>query len=176
MSIYSNASLNADALTSVGGDLYIYSNAVFKNKITKNKKYKSVDGKLFIIEIEKSAKGIKIYDGYNAIGIIKGKAKKEQCFVAEKDGFFAHGVTRKQAIKDCLFKIVSEKIKKAPIKKDTVIDANYYHTVTGSCIMGINSFIKQHELKESYKAGELLPILESKRAYGFEKFKQLITF
>ena len=109
--IYSNASLNA--LQSVGGYLSINSNASLKMKFFKNKKWKSIDNKLFIIESEKSSKGIKIYSGYNVIGLTKNKPKKEQCFVAEKDTFFAHGITVKKAVSDLQFKIISETLKKS---------------------------------------------------------------
>ena len=172
--IYSNADLKA--LTTVGGDLYIYSNADLKIPFLKNKNWKSIDNKLFIIESEKSTKGIKIYTGYNLKGLKKNKPKKENCYVAEKDNFSAHGETPKAAIKDCLFKIIAEKIKNEPILKTTIIDINYYHTVTGSCVLGIKSWMEQYDIPEGLTAEKLLPILESKHAYGLEKFKSLITF
>ena len=74
------------------------------------------------------------------------------------------------------FKIISEQLKKEPIKADTIIDIKYYRLITGSCEIGVKSFIDSHRLKESYKAKDLLPILEKNRAYGLEKFKSLITF
>jgi len=38
------------------------------------------------------------------------------------------------------------------------------------------AFQQQHNLKDEYKAKDLLPILEKNNAYGFERFKSLITF
>ena len=177
LSIYSNATLNADALTTVGGYLYINSNATLKIEFLKNKNWKSVDNRLFIIESEKNSKGIKIYSGYNLIGLEKNKPKKEQCFVSEKNGFFAHGETIKKSVSDLQFKIISETLKNEPIKKDTIIDVKYYRLVTGACQQGCDSFIQANGLKnDKYKAFELLPILEKANAYGLLKFKSLINF
>ena len=163
-------------LTTVSGDLYINSTSKLFHKITNRKKYKCVDNSLFIIESEKTSKGIKIYSGYNVIGIEKLKAKKQQCFVAEKDNFTAHGETLKKAVEDLQFKLISEKLKNEPINANTVIDIKYYRLITGSCELGVKSFIESNGLKERYKAKDLLPILESKNAYGFEKFKSLCKF
>ena len=185
LSINSNATLSA--FTTVGGYLYIYSNAKFYHKVTKNKKWKSVDNKLFIIESEKTTKGIKIYAGYNVIGIEKSKAKKENCFVAEKNNFFAHGVNFKKAITDLQFKIISEKLKHEPIKKDTEFTVKYYRILTGSCDLGCRSWMISNNIpfdiigedtveKKPIKAVDLLPMLEKSNAYGIEKLKELITF
>ena len=48
----------------------------------------------------------------------KGKLIKEVAFVAEKEGFFAHGESVKKAISDLQFKMMSEKLKKEPTKED----------------------------------------------------------
>jgi len=43
--------------------------------------------------------------------------------------------------------------------------------------MGVKSWIQQNNMtKESYKAKDLLPILEKTNAYGYEKFKKLVNF
>ena len=91
--------------------------------------------------------------------------------------FFAHGETIKKSLQDLNWKIISEKIKKAPILKDTIITVEYYHTVTGACTSGCEHFKNQHGLKDKYKAKDLLPILEKlKGVYGIEKFKSLINW
>jgi len=138
---------------------------------------KNVDGSCFVVEQTKNSKGIKIYSGYNLIEVNKGDLIKEFCFVSEKENFFAHGKTVKKSIEDLNFKIISEKLKKDPINKDTVITINYYRIITGACEQGVNSWIKQHGItKTKYKAIDLLPLLEKTGAYGVEKFKSLITF
>jgi len=169
-----NASL--PALTSITGYLYIKADFNVNLKQLKNKTYKSIDGKLFIIESEKRTKGLKLYTGYNFLKLENGKIIKEVCFVAGKENFFAHGETPKAAINDCLFKIIAEKIKNEPILKTTKIDINYYHTVTGSCVLGIKSWMNQYNVPEGLIAEKLLPILKKNNAYGLEKFKSLITW
>jgi hypothetical protein len=104
-------------------------------------------------------------------------------FIAEKDGFTAHGVGIREAMNDCLFKSIAEKIKNEPIEKTTKINALYYHTVTGACMAGIQQWKQQNSRlidKDEYKAGELMPILLSiykeKPIYGFDKFKELVQW
>jgi len=172
--IYSNAKL--DNLTTVGGGLSIYSNAKLEANFLKNHKWKSVDTNLFIIESTKPKGDIIIYKGYNVIGVKNNVIQREDCYVAESGKFYAHGKSMKKAVEDLHFKLISKKLKNEPINKDTVIDIKYYRLVTGACEFGVKSFIKSNGLKESYKACELLPILESNHAYGVEKFKSLLTF
>ena len=52
-----------------------------------------------------------------------------------------------------------------------------YRIVTGACEQGCKSWMQQNEIKdEPIRADKLLPILERTNAYGFSKFKSLITF
>jgi len=194
LSINSNAKLKADNLTTVGGDLYIssdvkldnlttvggclyiYSDVKLEAKFLTGLKWKSVDRNLFIIESTKPKGDIIIYKGYNVIGVKDNVIQREDCYVAESGKFYAHGKSMKKAVEDLQFKLISEKLKNEPINKDTLIDIKYYRLATGACEFGIKSFIESNGLKESYKACELLPILESKHAYGVEKFKSLLTF
>ncbi len=85
-------------------------------------------------------------------------------------------IRRSKAKEDFHFKIIAEKLKKDPIKANTVINVQYYRIVTGACEFGCRNFIEQHKLKESYKAKDLLPILEKHNAYGLNRIKQLISF
>jgi len=176
LSIYSNAKLEANNLTTVGGGLYIYSNAKLEANFLTGLKWKSVDRNLFIIESTKPKGDIIIYKGYNVIGVKDNVIQREDCYVAESGKFYAHGKSMKKAVEDLQFKLISEKLKNEPINKDTVIDIKYYRLVTGACEFGVKSFIESNGLKESYKACDLLPILESNHAYGVEKFKSLLTF
>ena len=98
-------------------------------------------------------------------------------FIAKKGKFTAHGKTIKKAIEDLQFKVISKKLKNNPIKKDTVITIQYYRLVTGACESGVNQWMQQNNIKKgSYKASELLPLLEKTNAYGLDRFKKLITF
>jgi len=116
----------------------------------------------------KQTKGYTIYD-CNYLG------NNNHCFVAEKDGFTAHGKTVKKAIEDVEYKIISEKLKNEPISLDTIVDVNHYRMITGACELGITNWLKENNLKKKkYKVSEILPILEKTHAYGVERFKSLI--
>ena len=175
-SLYIHRNAKLDNLTTVGGYLSIYSDANLEAKFLTGLKWKSVDRNLFIIELTKPKGDIIIYKGYNVIGVKDNVIQREDCYVAESGKFYAHGKSMKKAVEDLQFKLISEKLKNEPINKDTVIDIKYYRLVTGACEFGVKSFIESNGLKESYKACDLLPILESNHAYGVEKFKPLLTF
>ncbi len=175
----------ARGVTAIGNDNFRYCNALTALEINNNKlKTKKVDNTIFVIESEKSTKGLKVYSGYNFISFKNNKINKEVCFVAEKDGFHAHGLTVKKAISDVQFKVVSEKLKNEPISENTVITVNHYRLITGACEFGVNNFItstfdidKQKEVIENgILAKDLLPILEKSNAYGVGNFKKLVTF
>jgi hypothetical protein len=165
-------------VTSIGNYNFRYSNALTSVEFENKKlKVKSVDGYLFVIEKSKSTKGIIVYTGYNIFSFDKNNIQKENCFLAEKDNFYAHGETIKKAISDVQFKAIAEKLKNEPILPDTMITVMYYRTVTGACELGCKDFINRNNLeKEEYRADELLPILEKNNAYGVEKFKSLINW
>ena len=173
--IEQDVEFTSNALTTCG-NVCLRENAKFTANVLINLNYKSVDNTLFVINSEKSIQGIKIYKGYNLTGLENSNIKKEECFVAEKDSFFAHGITVKKAIKDLQFKIVAKKLKKNPILPDTKITVEYYRIVTGACEHGTKSFQKQYNLKDEYSAKELLPILEKHGAYGIQNFKKLINW
>ena len=103
--------------------------------------------------------------------------RDETFYIAKQDNFYAHGKDLHKAIEDLKFKIISEKLKNEPINKDTIIDIKYYRLITGACEFGVKQWIESNNIsKESYRADELLPILEKTNAYGVDKFKSLITF
>ena len=175
-------------VTKIGSDCFRYNNALTEVSL-RNKKYrvKDVDGYCFVITAEKTAKGIRIYTGYNLLGVKKGSIINEVGFVAEKDNFTAHGETVKKAIGDLQFKIIAEKLQNDPIKPDTTFTVKYYRLLTGACDMGCRSWLTANNIpfdvvdgnaveKEPIKAKDLLPLLQKTGAYGLDKFKSLITF
>ena len=171
-----NAKLDAPVLTT-SGYIYLSQNAKLVTKLTKRLNYTSIDNTMFVIEAEKTSKGINILSGYILKSFSKNKIIKEVSYVAQKDNFSAHGETLKKAISDLQFKLISEKLKKEPINKNTVITINYYRLLTGACEQGVKSWMQSNNIKkEEYKASELLPLLEKSNAYGLDKFKSMITF
>ena len=173
---------------------HIGAGAFHGNQLTsvelKGKVYEArvIDETLFIIGASRSSKGIQIYSGFIFRGFDDhNRFKKTDCFVAEKDQFYAHGGTVKKAISDVQFKIVAEKLQNKPIYKNTELSVKYYRTITGACDLGCREFMIQNNIpfeiidgetveKKPLKASELLPILERNHAYGYEKFRELIQF
>ena len=175
--LYVHSNVTLPQLTSVGGYLYVYSNVTLNIKFLKKLNYIVSDTKLFVIESKKTSKGITIYSGYNLNGIKNNKlVKQTTIYLASKDEFFAHGKTIKKAVEDLQFKLISEKLKKEPIKKDTILTIKYYRLLTGACELGVKEWMRSNKIEEGIKAIDLLPILEKTNAYGLSKFKQLISW
>ena len=122
---------------------------------------------------------------------IKIVGQFKESWLVVKGNYSAHGETLKKANEDLQFKIVAEKLKKEPIKPDTIITVEYYRIVTGACREGIRLWLTANNIphtvtgtgdnmrvveKTPIKAKDLLPILEKSHAWGFECFKSLITF
>ena len=142
-----------------------------------NLRVKNVDGYCYVVEAEKATKGVVIYTGYNLNGITKSVIDKQVCFVADNDGFTAHGNTVKQAISDVQFKTIAEKLKNDPIHPDTEITVLYYRTVTGACELGCKDWMAHNNVNvDSIKAKDLLPLLRKSNAYGLNKIESLLTF
>lgn len=117
---------------------------------------------------------------------IKIAGKTDESFLV-KGKYSAHGATLKQANSDLEFKIVSEKLKNAPIKEDTEFTVKYYRLLTGACDLGVRNWMEKNNIPftiednntvetKPIKAVDLLKILEKTNAYGLEKIKSLITF
>ncbi len=181
-------SVSVPLLAQCGNGNFSY-NAALTSVLVNNKEYnvKGVDGFCYVVIGERTSKGIRIYTGYNWLGIYKGKVKAQDSFVAEKDGFFAHGETVKKAIGDLQFKIVTERLKKEPINPDTLLTVNHYRAITGACDQGVRSWLQSNNIPykvendrtvevEPITAKDLLPLLEKTGAYGYERFKALLTF
>ena len=185
-------SVSLPLVTQIGNNNFRGSSFTSVSLRKKELPVKYIDGFCFVIESEKTSKGIKIYTGYNFVGMDKKIIHKTECFVAEKEKFYAHGNTVKKAIGDLQFKIVADKLKNEPIKPDTLFTVMYYRTITGACDIGCRDFMSrnglefevlnkgtQHEETKEInpiKAKDLLVILEKQKPYGFDKFKSLIAF
>jgi hypothetical protein len=103
--------------------------------------------------------------------------KKDTFFIVKKDTYYAHGADLRKAFEDVKFKIIAEKLKNEPINPDTEITINHYRLITGACEMGVKNWMDQNNITvDAIKAKDLFPILKKSNAYGFEKFKTLITF
>ena len=164
--------------TTFGSDCLRSNDALVSVSIKKHKlSVKNIDGYCFVIESQKTSKGIKLYSGYNLVSVKDSVINKDVCFVAEKGDFFAHGETESKAIEDLNFKRIAERLKHQPIKENTVIDIRYYRLITGACELGVRDWMQRHNITtEKIKAKDLLPLLRKYDAYGLERFEKLITF
>ena len=134
--------------------------------------YRKVDG-IFCYVTHPHPHNVQGFEVYR----MKKVNRDEFFFLAKSDTFYAHGKTIEKAIEDLRFKIMAEKVKKEPIKKDTIITRNHYRIITGACEFGVNDWMQKNGVtKEEITAGELLPLLEKTSAYGLDRFKSLVTF
>jgi hypothetical protein len=165
----------------VGRDMYLKNKTVPVRKPVTIKKIITPKNKLLFWQNGKfvSADRIltEVVSKKGNVYTVKKIHSQKEFFLVSNGEFHAHGETLAKAKEDFKFKLMSEKLKSNPIKKDTVIDIKYYRLLTGACEMGVKDWMQRNGMtKEKYKASELLPILEKTNAYGFEKFKKLVTF
>ena len=119
--------------------------------------------------------------------IVNSDLTLSQCFIAKGNGYFAHGKTLKEARKSLMAKIfenmdsdeaVSEFINK--FEKNKAYPGTdffeWHHYLTGSCLMGRESFVKNHglDLNRYYTVKEFINICEND--YGGEIIKKLKEF
>jgi hypothetical protein len=161
----------------VGGGLYLSSGNRYIGKQMpeivlewQDGKYKKVDDIFceFVNKNPRIVNGIEVFQ-------LKKVNKKEFLFLAKQDSCYAHGSTLEKSIEDLKFKIMSDKLKKEPLKMDTVITRQYYRIITGACELGVDSWMNENKVtKEEITVRELLPILEKTNAYGLSNFKKVI--
>ena len=105
-----------------------------------------------------------------------GKTKEFYLISDETGEFYVHGDTLKEATADLHFKITQEKLSKDPITMNSIITPNHYRAITGACELGVKDWMRDNGItQDEMVASELLPILKKSNAYGYEKFKSLIT-
>ncbi len=150
---------------------YVNTNFFWYNK---EKTFAIIDG-IFCEILSKKQKTINSQKA--TIYVAKKIAKKDTFFIVNIDKYYAHGESIEKSFSDLQFKIVAEKLKNEPINEDTVVTVQHYRLITGACEMGCKNWMESNGVKtESIKASELLPLLKKTNAYGYERFKQLITF
>ena len=105
--------VSVPALTTCGNYCFRSNQALTEVSVYKYKLIvQCIDNLLFVIESNHILQEIRIYSGYIFLSIKDKKIEKQNCFVAKKDKYFAHGETAKKAAADLQFKIIAEKLKK----------------------------------------------------------------
>jgi len=130
---------------------------------------KDIDGLTTILKSSKKVGGFTIHKA-------EYYPNKEDCFVAEKDGFYAHGKTVKDAVSDCNFKFMQKTLNVDDLVKDIKERGTFtkqdYRLITGACSFGVDKFCGENNI-----SGEKLVIKEVLRltadSYGGEKIREL---
>ena len=116
--------------------------------------------------------------------ILNGDLTMTPCYVAKGNGYFAHGNTLKEAREVLIAKCFEnmdtdeaidkflEKFKKGKKYPGTEF-FEWHHYLTGSCLMGRESFVKNHGLNvdDKYTVDEFIELCEND--YGGDIIRQL---
>ncbi|MBV9215722.1 MAG: hypothetical protein JO053_06055 [Acidobacteria bacterium] len=131
---------------------------------------------MFIVKSKKQTRGLTIYTGAVLNNLYLSKLSVTECIVAQKDTFFAHGHTAKEAIQDVRFKEQVAHFQKNPINPTQLITIEHYRLITGACNEGIRQWRERNGVKQTrMRADKLLKMLESTDAYGLDRFKELMA-
>jgi hypothetical protein len=160
------------------GSVYLRSLTGIHSYLGKSREFKTVDGHTMIISSRKKSGEVTLYKArFFAGGVIE---KMKQCFIAQREDFYAHGETAQSAISDVTFKAlqstadVSEIV--AAVKKAKAISLVEFRLLTGACLTGCHHFMDTHGIPrdtESLPLPRVLKLTES--AYGGQRLKQLFA-
>jgi hypothetical protein len=124
-----------------------------------------------LITSEKNLNEFKIYKGF----FFRGGDLKVLYYIAEKDGYFAHGSSMKEAIEDCNFKYLQEHLDKddliKQIKEKGSVTIQDYRLLTGACQLGVNKFLSEKGITgDSLTIDQVIEL--TKGAYGGNVFRE----
>ncbi|WIL01335.1 ribonuclease inhibitor [Riemerella phage vB_RanS_CRP6] len=132
-----------------------------------NHKISMIDGIATIIRKKKKVDDFNVFEGsfFNT---------KRKCYVAQKDSFFAHGDTIREAVEDVNFKFLQENANVddivTEILKTQKITVSQFRLITGACKAGCENFLKSNGIKTTEMSlDKALTILEGQ--YGWDKIK-----
>lgn len=147
ISVYSTAQVGYIYVSGTAqvGNIYV-SGTVKGYNIGGETNIQLVDGYLFKTGRTSKRKGFTIRKGSTLKSVVDGKWIGEDGYVAEKDGFTAHGNTATQAISDCHFKILQRDFTGEPITLDTMMDIKTWRLYSGACESMSLEFCKQHAM------------------------------
>ena len=116
--------------------------------------------------------------------ILESDLSLTPCYIVKGNGYFAHGKTVKEAVKALQAKIFENMDSEETIKlfiarfeKNKKYPGTeffkWHHYLTGSCLMGRESFVRKHELnlEDEITVDEFIALCEND--YGSEIIKQL---
>jgi len=142
----------------------------------KNISIRVIDGYTMIITNSKSKDDFIIHKAK----YFKGGNLKDfpSCFIAERDGYFAHGETLEQAISDCNFKSLQGSADVEDIindiRKKQTVNIEEYRLITGACSFGVAQFMKDKNITATEMP--LSKVIEITNGYyGGSKIKELFS-
>ena len=120
--------------------------------------------------------------------VLNNDLSTEPCFIARIENSFAHGKTLREAVRDAESKAMEELPEEERIARFVAafpsLDSTakcedfyrWHHTLTGSCRMGRDNFVKSHNLdmEKEYTVRYFLDI--TKNEYGGETIKKTIQY
>lgn len=132
------------------------------------------DGDTLIIDNKRDMGDITLYKCRSIKQILNGNISSYPCNLASRSGYFAHGETAKEAIRDVNIKISTDALKLKPLELNEFITPERYREITGACELGVKRFTEEHNLNGGIYLHELIPILEASNSYGVDKILKLI--
>ena len=157
-----------DSVTSIGDYAFGWCESLTSITYHGTHTVRCIDG--YCMEIGKSH-SVGEYTVYRAKFF--GTTEKD-CFVAEKDGFYAHGVTVKDAVQDLEFKLCEERgiEQYRDCTLDSPVNYMFYRVMTGACQMGTESFMRSHGIDPGDKYTIRQVIELTKGEYGHDQLIQ----
>ena len=132
---------------------------------------KNIDGITTILKSSKKVGGFTVHKA-------EYYPQKEDCFVAEKDGLYAHGKNIKDAVSDCNFKFMQGNLNVDDLVKDIKERGTFtkqdYRLITGACNAGVDKFCEENNISdEDVSIEDVLKLTAD--SYGGEKIRELFA-
>jgi len=129
----------------------------------------NIDGITTILKSSKKVGGFTIHKA-------EYYPKKEDCFVAERYGVYAHGKNIKDAVSDCNFKFIQKNLNVDDLVKDIKERGTFtkqdYRLITGACNAGVDKFCEENNISsEKLAIKEVLRLTAD--SYGGDKIREL---
>jgi len=136
---------------------------------------RNIDNFTMLVRNTKQIEGYAIHSAL----YLKGGAldELEGCYIAEKDGFTAHGATVREAIEDVELKWLQNNSDVSEIaeavKERGRTSASEYRLLTGACRLGVEKFLAEHNIEaDELPLDEVLELTEGE--YGHDRLVEVI--